>query len=599
MPNTRHIGATLTESLWRCLRLPSRTANVPLYGQQLANTLILPAYGSKCSHNPSALPARTRHSRKKLSIRVKSIHRLCLPKAKPNLAADNDAEALFALPLETHTTGNLHDILENYESGKDETFRYIYRVVEHLITVRKEEPSSLHYIALIRANASASQGSADVVRDLISEMDELGVVKDSRVYHAALLALAVHPDYVLRMKIIDEMKKLWFELNSDGWHYLIVGLIRDRQYELAMEKLEKMLENKIPAKVWLLDIFMYQLCESQEYDEAFAMLKYRWDNVRADIHSEVWHFLLDSFGKGMHYEGLKFIWYYQVRPSYLIPSDGMLFAVLNTAARYSDPELATSAASILSTRSAVEPYHYEALMEAYVNSNDLSFAFRLLTTMEKAGLKPNATNTRPIFARLSSDPHLTPGRAWQALIDLHKDGCMITLTAINVVIEACIFRKEINLAMLLYKKIHTISDGPNTATFNYLLQGLSRTSISHKKLAMFLASEMRSLNIQPDELTYDRLILICINEKDYEDSFRYLEEMVLEGKGKNEGKGWWMRPGTAQRCVIITLTEGDMRGWDILAEMERRGMNVTKLREWAKNITMAKGNKKFGDNYIR
>ncbi|RKF75891.1 Pentatricopeptide repeat-containing protein, chloroplastic [Golovinomyces cichoracearum] len=484
-------------------------------------------------------------------------------------------------PLEEYATDELYELALNLESGKPAAFYRIYNIVEHLISIRGEKPSSLHYAALIRANASAAWGSAETIKDLLVEMDEICLTKDPRVYHNALHALAIHPDYILRMKVLNDMKKYWFRLSPEGWHYLLVGLLRDRQYEMAMENLEQMLEEGINVKPWLLDIFLYQLCESEEYEEAFAMLKYRWDHARGEIQSEVWHFVMDSFGRGMHLDGLNFIWRHQVQMGYLIPSDGLLSAVLNTAARYADPKLATSAASILSKRSSVEPYHYEALMEAYAKSNDLSSAFRVLFTMEKAGLNPDSSNTRPLYAYLTSNPKLLV-QAWEILRKLHSDGHVIHITAVNVILEACIAGLNIELAMIMYKKMNTLSCRPNTATFNHLLQNLSKTTDSAKKKAMFLLSEMSSLEIKPDDLTYDRLILICIRERNYEDAFKYLEEMVREGKGKNEGQGWWLRRGTAQLCVMITLVEGDHRGWEILSEMKIRGMPVHKLNDWAK-----------------
>ncbi|KAI1002923.1 hypothetical protein K3495_g5280 [Podosphaera aphanis] len=558
------------DGLWRCL-CPSIDAKSVSLLYCFPQKLFPRTSVSKCLRKSHL------HIQRNSLYSIKSIHTL----PPSNVEQVLEFEDFSLKPLHKYDTSQLYDVLNNFESGKIEACKRIYEIVEHIITIRGEKPNTLHYVAMIRANASAILGSADSVRELLAEMDEFGIEKDLQVYHAALLALTVHPDYILRMEILSEMKKLWIGLTSDGWHHLVLGLIRDRQYEMAMEKLEQMIRDQVTVKPWLFDIFMYQLCESEEYDEALAMLKYRWHHGRK-IKSELWQFLMDAFGKGLHYEGLKFIWLHQVGPGNLIPSDGVLSAVLNAAARHSDAHLATSATRILSRRSAVEPYHYEALMEAYARAKDLKLAFRVLSVMEKAGLNPDASNTRPLFAYLSSDPEI-PSSAWEVLIKLHADGQKIPLTAINVVIEACVRLRNIDLAMLFYKRIHTISSGPNTATFNHLLQGLSKTTTSAKAIAMFLASEMSSLEVTPDNITYDRLILICIREKDYEDAFQYLDEMIHEGFGKNEGKGWWMRQGTAERCVTTTLSVGDPRGWDIIATMERKGMDVSLLKQWAMN----------------
>jgi pentatricopeptide repeat protein len=72
-----------------------------------------------------------------------------------------------------------------------------------------------------------------------------------------------------------------------------------------------------------------------------------------------------------------------------VPSDGICISVLNIAARYSDPGLATSVIRILSSRRAtLASYHYEALISAYTGFGDLKTAFRVLTIMAKAGIEP-------------------------------------------------------------------------------------------------------------------------------------------------------------------------------------------------------------------
>jgi pentatricopeptide repeat protein len=197
--------------------------------------------------------------------------------------------------------------------------------------------------------------------------------------------------------------------------------------------------------------------------------------------------------------------------------------------------------------------------------------------MSKAGLEPDSSTTRPLYLYLSSSPELYP-KAWSVLQELHDSGHHIPVAAANVVIESCIAANLLAEAINLYKSLHTfISSGPNTETFNVLLQGCSRQR--SKDTAMFLASEMAALGIKPDQLTYDRLILVCLHEEDYEDAFLYLEEMkaVASLKGEN---GWWLRNGTAIALVRRCLTEDDDRCWGLLGEMEKRGMVDERFRTW-------------------
>ena len=99
---------------------------------------------------------------------------------------------------------------------------------------------------------------------------------------------------------MQEMKEHWFGLSPEGWHSLVTGLLRDRQFEVAMDKLEQMQSDEIRVQPWLYDIFMYQLCEAQELDEAFRLLQYRFDQDGMEVSPSFWYYLLDTFSSAFH-----------------------------------------------------------------------------------------------------------------------------------------------------------------------------------------------------------------------------------------------------------------------------------------------------------
>ena len=274
------------------------------------------------------------------------------------------------------------------------------------------------------------------------------------------------------------------------------------------------------------------------------------------------------------------------------PADGTCTAVLNCAARHADPNLATSAIGLLSKRSTVlGVHHYEALLEAYVGIEDIKTSFRILNIMTNAGLTPDASSTRSIYLWLTkSSFHALEG--WKILKSLKADGYTIPIAAVNVVLEGVIFTNNLShshdLAIDYYKELHRIcAAGPNIETFNTLLRGLGAHGRGSKSKAMFLASEIQALNLKPDELTYDRLILICLHTEnaDYDDCFRYLEEMMMVGKDKVDAagrRGWWMRPGTVVALVKRCVESGDERAWQLMEDMRVRGMvnEYTRLKVW-------------------
>lgn len=81
---------------------------------------------------------------------------------------------------------------------------------------------------------------------------------------------------------------------------------------------------------------------------------------------------------------------------------------------------------------------------------------------------------------------------------------------------------------------------------------------------MFLAAEMVALQVAPDTLTYDRLVLVCLNtdragvEDAYEDAWRYFEEM--------KAVKWWPRAGTIRELAMSCCEKGDERVWRLAEE---------------------------------
>lgn len=101
----------------------------------------------------------------------------------------------------------------------------------------------------------------------------------------------------MRNQILKEMKERWFTLTIDDMHCVVLGLLRERQYELAMDKLEEMQRAGMHIRPYLYDIFTYLLCETGYLDEILVMFQYRVENTREPISPNVWYYALDTFSR--------------------------------------------------------------------------------------------------------------------------------------------------------------------------------------------------------------------------------------------------------------------------------------------------------------
>ncbi|KFY13940.1 hypothetical protein V492_02953 [Pseudogymnoascus sp. VKM F-4246] len=517
----------------------------------------------------------------------------------------------------------LHDVLRTVrdESG---SYQKTIQLVQYLIKNRRERPNVRHFDALIRANADAERGSAEEVEGLLKEMDKQGIIGDSGLYHSVLMTLAVHPNHILRAEILTDMKARWITLSPLGYHHLIISHLRDREYELALSVFYSLHHRHIPVEPWLYDILIYVLSEAGELSTALSILQSRAEDPDRnplypdpqDVSPGVWPYFLDTSAAAYDHAGVTYVWRKRVEIDYLRPSDGTLANVLNTAALSGDPALATSALKMLADRKGELPTSsYEAMLEAYATAGDMTNAFRVLCIMgkasgESANKTPSSATTRPLFKLLRDEGPEGIEDAWKALKPLQEEGKEVPIAAVNVILEAASSSGELGLAMRLYKELvesqSIISEDetaksaegktekastsnalrktsrkvlrvrPDTATINVLLQGCTKidTSSSPKLTAMYLASEMARQGIRPDELTYDRLILVCLDERqqDYEDAFRYLEEMTAMGWRGKVRNGTWH--ALARRCAV----ERDGRVDTVLGMMDELGLETGKLR---------------------
>ena len=564
---------TSSNALWQCLyptaasRLAKRSL---LYGLQYR----LPRHGRLHGHKLNC-PFIRPHTTPTLHQPVNPIG-TC---SSVSFACDSSAPQREGAPqlLSPADVTGCYEALDASSRAAD--YQKVQKHVESLVVTLGQRPDARIYNASILANLDTKYGSASEVASLLQEMEEESIPPDAGTYRASLRVLAVHPDHLLRVSVLDSMRQRWYSLTQEDYHDIIVGLVRERQIELALQYLEEMQKNAFRVRPWLHDLMVHSLCNLQEFDEALRLMRDRYgldgepdstlfeDGVPQDTSANVWHHLLKTAARAMHYEATVFAYNAQVSSKYLYPSAGTCNNILACAARHGDTNLATSVFGILSSRSGnpIQLYHYEGLLETYANSGDLSSAVHLLSVMQSAGHTPVIASTRPILAYLKrSVSRLTP--ALNELERLRDEGKPVLISAINIVLEGFIHFQHLPGAMHIYDTIPAYSPSPaapwgrkaseraslkpDTRTFNILLRGCSYACDKPKALA--LIRDMRMMNVPWDALTHDRIVLVCLNSDDsLDDTWKYVHEMSKQGLS--------MRDGTVNLLAKKAFERGDER----------------------------------------
>ncbi|KAK8052161.1 hypothetical protein PG993_003546 [Apiospora rasikravindrae] len=462
-------------------------------------------------------------------------------------------------------------------------YHTIVAIVQHLVGKRGMKPDAFLYECLIKVNVDPMYGSAQVVENLLKEMESTGCLANSAIYHGVLEVLAVHPDYVLRTKVLRAMKQAWIEPTFQGLVAITVGLLRDGQYEMALERLEKLNAGDMAVPPWLYDIFIYTFTGMGMHAEALMILQRRLRDPDSGVTENVWYALLEAFSRDSYYDGVSYVWERKVAPGTLAPSDGTVLDVLNTASRNGDASLVAEALELLSKRGKkLELHHFEPLLDVHARGHDLKKAFLTLGLMVKAGLQPDSSSTREIYAVLRDSAEKTD-EALEMLLEIGIND-QIPMAAFNVVLEAKLHHQGFKSGLDTYRSIRRIcASPPNLATFQLLLSHCTLL-----KSMQFLLAEMEGFSVKPDSYVYNRTVLICTLNPQYEHAFRYLDRakaITIEGDVRN----WWMDRDTAlaliRRCIIAE--DGRVQG--LIETCKERGMDtiesdvrdlVHRLQQW-------------------
>jgi len=386
----------------------------------------------------------------------------------------------------------------------------------------------------------------------------------------------VHPDYLVREEIVDYMGRRWFTLTDGGRSHVVAALLKEGQLERAVASLEQMQRDGAKAPDWLLDMAFYSMLEGEEMEAAFDMIKYRQTDKTSAISNNIWYHLLDAASSTRHYSATVFVWDSQVKPGYMNPPTGICSNVLSTAAQIGDTELATDVFRVLGQRATIfTADHYEDLLRTYLTAQppELRAALSILTLMAGAKLTPTPATVRPLYDHLVFSGHEAAQDATAILRDLHRSARQVPIAPLNAILEYYVEARDFSAALTLYKSMHWFEDASiqrngthvplaNIETFNLLFRGARDAGSAALDTALFLASELVDLGLSPNAITYDRLILLCLNAGDLEHAWEYLEEM--------RALGWSVRPRTARGLVSQLASKQDERCWDLIEGMRDR-----------------------------
>lgn len=384
----------------------------------------------------------------------------------------------------------------------------------------------------------------------------------------------------MRNVAIQEMKERWIDITSKGHRYIMIGLLRDEQYELALEKLEQMIQQGIEVVPWVFDIFIYVFGKLGFLDDALRLVRHRLDRG-FEVSVNIWYFLLDVSSKGQNHEVTAYVWNRTVQQGIVNPSDGVALNILNMASVYGDTELATQVIQYLAERGTrLSRPHYEALADAYSMQGNVERAIEVYCIMYGAGAEVNHASAGTLCQSLSRDPARID-KAVEAMAEL-KNKYKLPVGIFNAVLNEMVKSSALPpeeafvRGLDLYRRIREfLPTGPNWETFRNLLWRCTRPDI-----AQFLAGEMIAFNIRQNLVIIE--LMFKVNVEHNGPTYRvktcfYKVAPHLHSDYAPGSRRWQNVMNLSVKLVKRLIAERDPEAWRILDICKRNGLEEDKV----------------------
>ncbi|RGP79675.1 hypothetical protein FLONG3_2229 [Fusarium longipes] len=315
-------------------------------------------------------------------------------------------------------------------------------------------------------------------------MREQKVPLTAEMCYLALEALTVHPEHLLRQKVMKLMDDYWFEFTQPAKQNIALAMLREGQHELAMEKLTELLDGSGHVDLWVYDIFILELGRGGFFDEMLHLLKKRKHARGTDApFRNIQLMALDMFSQSFHHSGTIFLWGEVIKTSIHNPSNGVLENILATAARHGDTDLASQALAKLSGRGKLSQHHHDAVIEAYANAEDIKDAFAVLNVLQKSGWLEDQGTTRPLYRALLKNRDLIDVAA-STIEAMHKEG-PVPLDAVMVTVEAMAKTRTSEAAMPLFRNAYLLSGrSPRFSNIGHLVKHSVKTETKYELAKM-------------------------------------------------------------------------------------------------------------------
>ncbi|KAG0625771.1 hypothetical protein M758_2G080100 [Ceratodon purpureus] len=410
------------------------------------------------------------------------------------------------------------------------------------------KPNILVYNLLLHAKLRLG-AHPDVMWRIVHEMEREGVTPTHLTYNFLLRSVFRHRDSKSAELILEKMERAGPEAQPDGdaYNFVIALCALNRRIPSALRHMQSMYErNLVPSKTTYNEVLLGCARVHRTQTAVAVMKQMKAHQIVPQIQTLIE--LVISATEGDDAEcALAALQYLNNRSNPkpvqpLVMDEGSVVAILGTAARSANAELAKEAWELLklsvgSTR-APHPAGYMALVHALSTSQQFDAAFLAIAEMQSLfGTPQNAeeldilspfSSLKPLVLSLSQLGPAGLDGAYFKLAEMHSSGQPVPLAAINCVILGCASIWDADRAYQTFESIgSTFGLRPDVHSINALLEafGKNRKTVEAVKLFEY----MNESGLTPDRRSFELMIFAHVVNRDIQSASAILTAMMDAG----------------------------------------------------------------------
>ncbi|KAG2176883.1 hypothetical protein INT43_007537 [Umbelopsis isabellina] len=411
----------------------------------------------------------------------------------------------------------------------------------------------------------ADVGDRKLLLQLLDQMEISHYTPDNNMIRRILQVGVPDGDVFFHAQVLHRVQKSKEIMTAPIYNTLIQCMYNNLELERIMDTLVEMKKNHITPERPSFESAIRLALRLEDAPTALSIVeemeKFNMiDNENQNLYLQI----LRCAAIAEQVDITNYCWEKGVQHLKLSPDNGTLSYILLLSAKLGSPKLGSQVLEQM-LESGMQCYeqHLANLLQAFAMSGDLKGAFSMLQIMDSEGILTRKETAMPILYQLGSNV-ASIERAIQILRDLHSEGKGVHVAGFNSVLYAAAKTKQLDLVKDTFKLVSQIGVKANVDTFNCLLDaGIFCNDWEYGRQAW---TSMKSAKLKPNSTSYSKMVVLCTTQEDYEDCFRYLEEM----------KYFKFKPprGCYNMLIKKLLKAGDERAHVAIQDMQACGYDI-------------------------